>query len=55
MRKIGYLIINYNDFKTTEKLINNIKDYKVIDEIVIVDNNSTDDSKNKLSKIKLLS
>lgn len=52
MRKIGYVIINYNDFKTTEKLINNIKDYKVIDEIVIVDNNSTDDSKNKLSKIK---
>lgn len=52
MRKIGYIIINYNDFKTTEKLINNIKDYKVIDEIVIVDNNSTDDSKNKLSKIK---
>lgn len=52
MRKTGYIIINYNDFKTTEKLINNIKDYKVIDEIVIVDNNSTDDSKNKLSKIK---
>ncbi len=52
MRKTGYIIINYNDFKTTEKLINNIKDYKVIDEIVVVDNNSTDDSKNKLSKIK---
>lgn len=48
MKKIGFLIINYNDYKTTEKLINNIKDYKLIDEIVVVDNNSTDDSQKSL-------
>ena len=51
--KTGFLIINYNDFNSTEKLINNIKDYKVIDEIIVVDNKSTDDSLKKLKKIKL--
>ena len=48
MKKIGFLIINYNDYKTTNKLIENIKDYKLIDEIVVVDNNSTDNSKEEL-------
>ena len=52
MKKVGYLIINYNDYENTNKLINNIKDYKILDEIVVVDNNSTDSSKNKLKKIK---
>ena len=52
MKKIGYLIINYNDYDNTIKLINNIKDYKLLDEIVVVDNNSTDSSKDKLKKIK---
>ncbi len=52
MKKIGFLIINYNDYKTTLKLINNIKDYQIIDEIVVVDNNSTDDSQKALKKIK---
>ena len=51
--KTGFLIINYNDFESTEKLINNIKDYKIIDEIIVVDNNSTDNSLKKLKKIKL--
>lgn len=52
MKKIGFIIINYNDFKTTNKLINNIKDYKIIDEIVVVDNNSKDNSKKELEKNK---
>lgn len=51
--KTVFLIINYNDFESTEKLINNIKEYKLINEIVIVDNNSTDNSLEKLKKIKL--
>ena len=46
------LIINYNDYETTIKLINNVKNYKILDEIVVVDNNSTDDSYEKLSKIR---
>ena len=52
MKKVGFLIINYNDYKTTNKLIDNIKDYKCIDEIVVVDNNSTDNSKEELKKNK---
>lgn len=48
--KNGFIIINYNDFQTTIKLLNNIKDYKVIDKIVVVDNASTDDSVSELKK-----
>lgn len=42
--KNGFVILNYNDYETTIKLVNNIKNYSIIDEIVIVDNNSTDSS-----------
>ena len=42
--KTVFLIINYNDAKTTLTLLNNIKNYKIIDRILIVDNNSTDNS-----------
>ena len=51
--KTGVLIINYNDFNSTKKLINNIMDYKIIDEIIVVDNKSTDNSLKELEKIKL--
>lgn len=50
--KTGIIIVNYNDFTSTEKLINNIKDYRVIDKIVVVDNHSSDDSPQKLKKLK---
>ena len=49
---IGFVIVNYNDYKTTTKLINNIKNYKCLNKIVIVDNNSTDDSYKKLKKLE---
>jgi len=52
MSKVGMVILNYNDYETTKKYINKIKDFKVLNEIVIVDNNSTDDSYEKLSKLK---
>lgn len=51
--KTGIIIVNYNDFTSTEKLINNIKDYRVIDKVVVVDNHSSDDSPQKLKKLKL--
>ena len=51
MKKLGMVIINYNDFKTTNRLISNIKDYNVLDKIVIVDNSSTDDSYEKLKSL----
>lgn len=50
--KNGFVIINYNDYETTEQIIKNILDYKIIDEIVIVDNCSTDGSYNKLLKLR---
>lgn len=51
--KTGILIINYNDYPSTKKLIDNIKDYDIIDRILVVDNKSTDDSKKKLSRLKI--
>ena len=42
--KNGFLIINYRDAATTIRLLNNIKDYPNIDQIVVVDNNSQDNS-----------
>ena len=41
---LGCVILNFNDFETTIKLIKKINSYKVIDYIVIVDNNSTNES-----------
>ena len=51
-KKIGFVIVNYNDSERTIKLIDNIKDYKSIDKIVIVDNNSSDNSLEVLSKLE---
>ena len=50
MKKLGIVIVNYNDYKTTVKLLENIKDYKILDLIVIVDNNSNDNSVKELKK-----
>ena len=46
------LIINYNDYKNTKRLIENVADFKTIDCVVVVDNCSTDDSYTKLTKLK---
>ena len=45
-----FLIINYNDAKTTISLIENIKKYTCLDLIVVLDNKSTDDSYQVLKK-----
>ena len=42
--KNAFVIVNYNDYKTTIKLIENLKDYNILDKIVVVDNKSTDES-----------
>lgn len=52
MSKVGIVILNYNDYEETSNFVNEIKDYKVLDEIVVVDNSSTDNSFNKLRKLK---
>ncbi len=38
------IILNYNDSTTTLEMINQIKNYKILDHIIIVDNCSTDNS-----------
>lgn len=45
------IILNYNDWKSCVKLINKIKNYANITNIVIVDNHSTDNSYLKLKEI----
>lgn len=44
-----FLIVNYNDYKSTKHLVDNVKRYKCIDEIVIVDNYSREDEIELLS------
>lgn len=48
----GIVIVNYNDYESTFKLVENIKKYKIIEKIVIVDNNSREEEKEKLRTIK---
>ena len=50
--KNGIVIVNYNDYKTTKRLIDNIRDYKVFDKIVIVNNKSSDNSLKELKKLE---
>lgn len=41
-KKLACIILNYNDADNTIKLVQAVKEYKMIDDIVIVDNASTD-------------
>lgn len=48
--KCGLVILNYNDYTQTETLLSLIKDCSEIDNIVVVDNASTDDSYSRLKQ-----
>ena len=48
--KTGIVILNYNDADSTTKITDSIIDYKSIDQIMLVDNCSKDDSLNILSE-----
>lgn len=52
MKKIGLVIVNYNDALNTINLINNVSNFKVINKIVVVDNKSTDNSLELLKQIE---
>ena len=59
MKKIGLVVLNYKDYNTTSKFLEHSKNFDAIDKIIVVDNNSPDDSYEKLlkyenSKIKVL-
>ena len=49
--KTGMIIVHYNDLGSITSLINNIKDYNIIDKVVIVDNNSNISTKAGLKKL----
>ena len=46
------ITLNYNDYETTSKFVDSIKNYKSLDLIVVVDNNSSDDSYKKLKMLE---
>lgn len=47
----GLVVVNYNDYRNTIDFINSIKNYNIIDKIIIVDNCSTDNSFINLKRI----
>ena len=52
MSKVGMIILNYNDYETTNDYLNKIKNYKSLNKIIVVDNDSNDNSYDKLKKFK---
>ena len=50
--KTAVVILNYNDYETTKDMIEQIKNYKCLNHILIVDNKSTDRSYSKLKKFE---
>ncbi len=51
INKLSLVVLNYNDYETTIKLVNSLKNYKIINNIIVVDNSSTDSSYEMLKKI----
>lgn len=49
---VSTVILNYNDAPTTISLVDHIKDYPLLDYIVVVDNCSTDNSWEQLQRYK---
>lgn len=47
-----FIIVNYNDYKSTKHLVDNIIDYNIVDHIIIVDNASNNNERELLSTIK---
>lgn len=50
--KTAIIILNYNDYNNTSSYVNNIKHYSIIDNIIVVDNNSNDGKNNELKKLE---
>lgn len=47
-----FVILNYNDADTAAKLVNTVADYTCLEQIIVVDNCSSDDSFAALSKLE---
>ena len=39
--KVAIIIVNYNDYNTTKEYVEKIKEYEILDRIVVVDNQSS--------------
>ena len=48
--RVACVILNYNDYVTTKNLVDTIKNYTIINQIIVVDNCSTDGSFERLKK-----
>lgn len=46
------IVLNYNDYENTKKFIKYSEHYNILDKIIIVDNNSTDDSYKILKQLE---
>lgn len=46
------IVLNYNDYKTTLSFIEKMKNYEILDKIIVVDNCSTDNSYLLLKKLR---
>lgn len=52
MSNIALIVLNYNDYSTTSKFLDSVRNYNSINHIIVVDNNSSDSSFEVLSKYK---
>lgn len=39
--KLALIVVNFNDIDDVKRYVNKIKDYEIIDKILVVDNKST--------------
>ncbi len=51
LMKINCVIVNYNDADTVINLVDRVHEYLCFDQIVVVDNASTDDSWQRLQEL----
>lgn len=52
LKKIDCVVVNYNDAETVIQLVSRIREYQCFDQIVVVDNASTDDSWQRLKSVQ---
>ena len=52
LKNISLITLNYNNVQATINFVKRVANYEIIDHIVVVDNKSTDDSLERLVKIK---
>lgn len=52
LMRINCVVVNYNDADTTEGFVKRIRNYQFLEQIVVVDNGSSDDSWQRLKLLK---